>query len=135
MFNGIKKVNNKNKILIILIAILLFTFGFLVPNNLGISQESDEVLYMQMQEQIKKNWHPPRSKKSKIVKVLFQINKDGSLGECKIKKSSGNPKIDLSALFAIEDTQPFDKVPDSIIKDPKGFVEVLFTFDYKVHKE
>lgn len=84
-----------------------------------------------IQKKIKSNWHPKHSTQSKKIAVLFKINKDGSLENLKIYKSSGEDDLDQEALNAVTRSKPFDPLP----KEFHGkSVDIQFTFDYHVWK-
>lgn len=85
-----------------------------------------------MQTKIKSNWNPPKQEVSSRVTVFYSINKDGSLREYKILKSSGVKELDNAAIEALKKSFPSEPLPE-------GFggksVDVQFTFDYNVHKK
>lgn len=83
-----------------------------------------------MSKKIKANWHPPKGKETKKVVVFFNIDRSGKLNSAKIKESSGVEELDKSAIKALEDASPFEKLPDEYTKEN---IDVQFTFDYKVH--
>lgn len=63
-----------------------------------------------VQGKISERWAPPAvdmSGKDLIVEVGFYIRRDGSVGEVKVKKSSGNPFFDQAALRAVFLARPF----------------------------
>ena len=84
---------------------------------------------LDMQKRIKLNWKPSKENVSKNVTLLYSINKDGSLKRYSVLKSSGNTKMDESAVEALKKSFPFKPLP----KDFKGeYIDVQFTFDYNV---
>lgn len=50
--------------------------------------------------------------KKQVCSVMFIINRDGTLGDLKIEKSSGDNYFDQVALRAVEYAQPFPPLPD-----------------------
>ena len=84
-----------------------------------------------MQQDIKKNWNPPKGNNSKSTTLLFKIAKDGSLKQYSVYKSSGNEEVDEAAIKAIKDTAPFKPLPDAYTKDD---IDIQFKFDYNVFK-
>ena len=83
----------------------------------------------EIQQEIKKNWEPPKGTESKSVVLLFTIMKDGTLLNVKIKNSSGIYEVDEAATNAIRLTFPYKALPSEYKGDR---VNVEFTFDYKV---
>ena len=82
-----------------------------------------------LQEQIKKNWNPPKGNESKQVILLFKIAKDGSLLSCSVYKSSGLQSADQAAMNAVNLTAPFEPLPDKYTEEE---ISIQFTFDYNV---
>jgi TonB family protein len=62
-----------------------------------------------VQAKIAKAWKVPAD--SNKIKVLFKINRDGSISDLKIVNSSGDPDLDEKALTAVKRAAPFDKLP------------------------
>ncbi len=60
--------------------------------------------------------------------VNFQITRDGSVGSIQILKSSGNESVDRSAVRAIRDSSPFERLPSGY---SGSYVMVEFWFDFK----
>ena len=82
-----------------------------------------------LQNKIKSNWSPPKSKVSKDVILKFKIARDGSLVKTKIIKSSDDTATDMAAIEALKKSAPFEPLPKQC-KD--NSVDVEFTFDYNV---
>jgi len=82
-----------------------------------------------LQNKIKSNWNPPKSKISKDVILKFKIARDGSLVKTKIIKSSDDTATDMAAIEALKRSAPFEPLPKQF-KD--NSVDVEFTFDYNV---
>ncbi len=82
-----------------------------------------------LEKQIKLNWKPPRFSESKRVVAFFKIQKDGTLVEPKIYKSSGNQNYDQKALAAIYASSPFKPLPQNF---NGSSVDIQFTFDYNI---
>ncbi len=59
--------------------------------------------------------------------VRFVINRDGSLGEAKILRSSGYPLLDKEALRAVHDAAPFPPLPARMEVDR---LVITATFEY-----
>lgn len=92
------------------------------------SPNFDPYMY-NLQNEIKSNWHPPKSKENKVVVLKFTIAKDGSLVKTNIIKSSNNMAIDRSAMEALKKSAPFAPLPKQFKEDS---VDIEFTFDYNV---
>jgi len=82
-----------------------------------------------MQKKIKSNWIPPKQTFSKRVVILYTIKRNGEIDKYKIFESSGDEKMDRSAIYALKKSAPFKKLP----KEFKGdHVDIKFSFDYNV---
>ncbi len=81
-----------------------------------------------LQRRIKRVWFPPKADRSKRVKVVFKVYKDGRVSHLKVLKSSGVAKADVAALKAVEKAAPFWDLPEGAPSD----VDIEFTFDYNV---
>lgn len=74
------------------------------------------------------HWHPSRNSPTYKVKVLFGINKDGSLKYSKVSLSSGNKVADQEALAAVKAAAPFEGWPAED-KDNDVKMEQEFTYN------
>jgi len=101
-------------------------------NNKQDNEESGSFKpYMRkLQRDIRSNWHPPAGKTGASVVVFFKILKNGNIASVEIIQYSGNADVDNTALEALYKTAPFRPLPAFYDKDS---VDVVFTFDYKVH--
>ncbi len=82
----------------------------------------------QLQARIKRSWFPPKIGRSKRVKVIFNISRDGQLSRLRLVNSSGLTASDQAALKAVEAAAPFMPLPKGAPAD----VDIEFTFDYNV---
>ena len=74
----------------------------------------------------KMNWEPPKGCEYLPVTVSVKVDKNGKLLDCKIYKTSREPRADKAAMKAVEVT-PFRPLPDEY----KGeSVEIQMTFGY-----
>lgn len=68
-----------------------------------------------VQKRIKNNWKNFKfdntAEGETIIITEFTVAKDGSLLDCKIRKSSNNLMIDEMTLDAIRKTAPFEPIP------------------------
>jgi TonB family protein len=68
--------------------------------------------------------HSPQHFLGTVV-VNFKLNKNGSVSDVKVGKSSGMPQIDDTAVSAVKTSAPFDALPSGV----KKFVDIKMTFD------
>lgn len=81
-----------------------------------------------LQGRIKRNWIPPaKAKKSNTVKVLFEVEKSGSVKTAKVSLSSNDPDYDKAALDAVNSTD-LPPLPDNL----PDTVDIEMSFDYNV---
>ena len=75
----------------------------------------------------KMNWEPPKGCEYLPVTVSVKVDKNGKLLDCKIYKTSREPRADKAAMKAVEVAAPFRPLPDEY----KGeSVEIQMTFGY-----
>jgi TonB family protein len=86
-----------------------------------------------IKEGIHKNWiYPPSAQKSYIqgdLMIVFRLDKNGTLVNSRIARSSGYQILDGSALNAIELASPFPPFPDTITVQ---FLNINATFTYQL---
>jgi TonB family protein len=83
-----------------------------------------------VQRKISGNWRPPMVEGSEngfALEVVFDIERNGSVGEVRIEKSSGNDFFDQAALRAIYQARPF---PPFLPGTPEG--RILFRVRFGV---
>ena len=88
-----------------------------------------------LKQGIKRNWIPPKdinTVTSSQIKVAFTIAKDGRLWDPKIILSSGNKKLDQSALKAVKLSHPFAPLPKEF---DDYSIPVEFVFDITQYKK
>lgn len=83
-----------------------------------------------LQRRIKQAWFPPKDTESLRIKVQFVAHKNGSMGNLRLIKSSGNALADQAALRAVQNAAPFKPLPEGA---PPS-VDIEFTFDYNVYR-
>ncbi len=93
-------------------------------------RQADYGAYMaELKRRMARNWRPPRGERDKRVELMFEINRDGSLGTIKVTTSSGEVLADEAAINAVKISAPFKPLPPF----HKGkSVPISFTFDYNV---
>jgi len=81
-----------------------------------------------VQRTINQNWFgreaDPGSSMGKSVKIIFDINRDGTPSNIRIETSSGSPSLDLSAIHALQRVDTFGPLPAG----SKQTVEDTFTY-------
>jgi TonB family protein len=86
-----------------------------------------------IKEGIHKNWiYPPSAQESYIqgdLMIVFRLDKNGTLVNSRIARSSGHQILDGSALNAIELASPFPPFPDTITVH---FLNINATFTYQL---
>jgi len=96
---------------------------------LGTSRSIDFGPYMaELQRRIKRAWFPPKDARSKRVKVIFKVHRNGEMTNLRLANSSGLTAADEAALKAVESAAPFHPLPIGAPAD----VDIEFTFDYNV---
>jgi protein TonB len=70
----------------------------------------------------------PRVQFAPRMVATFDISRDGSVSNIQITKSSGDPSVDTSAVRAIRDASPLDRLPPEY---QGSRVSVEFWFDFK----
>jgi periplasmic protein TonB len=85
-----------------------------------------------VQRRISSNWLQstvdPSVRFAPRAVATFSIGRDGTVTSIQITKSSGNPSVDNSAVRAIRESSPLDRLPPEY---SNGFVNVEFWFDFK----
>jgi len=81
-----------------------------------------------VQRTINQNWFgqeaDPRTSMGKTVKLIFDINRDGTPSNIRVETSSGSPSLDLSAVHALQRVDTFGPLPSG----NKQTVEDTFTY-------
>lgn len=83
-----------------------------------------------LEKTIKSNWHPPIDSTSNNVTLLFSIDKEGNIHSIQLKKSSGLPAADISAIRAVSELKKFRPLP----KEYDGNdITIKFDFEFNVY--
>jgi TonB family protein len=77
---------------------------------------------------IEQNFSPPFFPKGVTCKVNITIEKDGTISNIQLKKSSGNSSLDRSAIDALEKTRKLPPLYDSFRENS---IKVDLTFDFE----
>jgi len=85
-----------------------------------------------VQRRISSNWLQstvdPTVRWAPRAVVTFQILRDGSAANIQVLQSSGNASVDASAVRAIHDSSPMQRLPSEY---PGSNVSVEFWFDFR----
>ncbi len=83
-----------------------------------------------IERRVSENWYSAVSQGTKGLTcvVFFRLNRDGSVSDVRVEKSSGNGYFDRSAQRAVKSAAPFPPLPGAFA-DP--FLGVHFTFVQK----
>jgi TonB family protein len=80
----------------------------------------------QMTDLIRRNWNPNQGATGEVL-LKFTINRDGSLVNAQVEKSSGNPLLDLESQRAIAKTRALPPLPREFTENT---LTVHLAFDY-----
>ena len=83
-----------------------------------------------LEKTIKSNWHPPIDSTSNNVTLLFSIDKEGNIHSIQLKKSSGLPAADISAIRAVSELKKFRPLPKEYDVNE---ITIEFNFDFNVY--
>lgn len=142
--------NKEKKNSIIAISIILFIILFALSSafaatklinkklpakkTIEIQQTDDSIQqYMNnMQHTVKANWNPKtNSENSTRVVLKYRIHKNGEISNIEVLKSSGDKKMDETAIEAVRKSSPLAELPDAI---KENYVDVNFSFDYNIFR-
>lgn len=142
--------NKEKKNSIIAISIILFIILFALSSafaatklinkklpakkTIEIQQTDDSIQqYMNnMQHTVKANWNPKtNSENSTRVVLKYRIHKNGEISNIEVLKSSGDKKMDETAIEAVRKSSPLAELPDAI---KENHVDVNFSFDYNIFR-
>lgn len=74
-----------------------------------------QLYYTELWERIRRSWNLPEAltgdTKGRMAVVTLRIRRNGSLEKCWLEESSGNARLDQSALRAVEKAAPFPPLP------------------------
>jgi protein TonB len=80
-----------------------------------------------VQRRISSNWLLSGVRWAPRVEISFEILRNGTVVNIQMTRSSGVPSVDRSAIRAIQDSSPLDRLPSEYSGD-KVFVEFWFDF-------
>lgn len=74
-----------------------------------------------IQGKVSSNWRQPSSRllgeDSFLTVVSFRIRRNGSIDVVTVRRSSGRPTVDQSAIKAVRDSSPFPELPNDYMED------------------
>lgn len=79
------------------------------------------------QKKIKSNWTQSVYQRDKAAVTIITVNKDGSISNVNLLRSSGDKNFDNEILAAINTAAPFDALPDEI---SRGSIQLQLSFFY-----
>ncbi len=101
----------------------------LVPKSVKKESEIDYSQYItNILSKARRNWFPPKPKKSLSIKIYLKIHSAGDISELAIKNSSGDVMYEQAALDAIRKSVPFNALP----MGSPPYVEVELNLHYSV---
>jgi len=84
-----------------------------------------------MQNRIRRNWHPRQYTYSAKALAIYHVDNDGNISKAKIAKSSGTPAFDADCLAALKGADAKPMFSWKVYSQP---MLVEFTFAYNVNK-
>jgi len=82
---------------------------------------------LEMDQRIKRNWHPPVTNVTRKTVVFFKLSRSGRLLSLNVLKSSGSQAMDDAALNTIRICAPFKQLPAEY---KESTLDVEYKFDY-----
>lgn len=112
----------------------------LEPKEATISLDTQDTTYTPytkvLKERIYNNWAYPPSARENFIQgslvIIFRLNRNGNLIDCKIVQSSEHEILDTYALKAIESANPFPQFPETITVH---FLNINASFAYRLEFE
>jgi colicin import membrane protein len=83
-----------------------------------------QIYRMEVENRIYSNWAYPEQKELKAM-ILLTVRRDGTILETKLKRRSGDPLFDESALKAVKRSDPLPPFPE-IYKKSYAEIEIIF---------
>jgi len=112
---------------VIILFLLFFTSSVVFAGTQ--EKKPDWVSYMaNVENEVKKNWNPPKEDIPRRVVAFFKIDREGNLAYIRVVESSGSRLVDNAALAAVK-SSVFHPLP---LECKNSSVDIEFTFDYNV---
>lgn len=110
--------------------ILLFTM-FISCNQ--VFSSDDFYMYIKhVKEQTEKFWNPPVYHQKHVSQVRFRINKDGSVSNVKLVKTSNVPQLDKRAVETIKQLPNLKRLPSFYVGD---YIEITMSMTNFVYED
>lgn len=81
-----------------------------------------------LQDKINSNWNPSKQKKQRNAIISISVDKDGTIENMKIQKSSDKKKFDNEILDSIMNSVPLDPLPDDLKAESKN-IQLNFVYE------
>lgn len=81
-----------------------------------------------LQDKINSNWNPISGKEQMDAIISVKINKDGTINDMKVQKSSGKKNFDMDILDSVMKSVPLDPLPADLQVDYKD-VQLNFMYE------
>lgn len=112
--------------------ILIFLFIIFVFSNNAYAKADFYDYLKDVKYQVEKTWNAPVYYLKHTSEVYFKINKDGTVSDIKLSKSSKVPQLDTRAVDTVKKLPKFSKFPPDYIGD---FIEVTAAFTNFVYED
>ncbi|AFZ33898.1 outer membrane transport energization protein TonB [Stanieria cyanosphaera PCC 7437] len=95
------------------------------------AQQDDLAPYFdEIRRRVKRNWQPFSPGQQQYTVLNFAIQRNGQITGLKVVQTSGNEQVDQDALKAVQQSAPFDALPQSFKRDR---LEIQFSFNIYIH--
>lgn len=81
-----------------------------------------------LQNKINSNWNPRIQKKQRDAVISIKVDKDGTLEDVKVQKSSGKKNFDQEILDSVMKSVPLDTLPDDLQVEYKN-IQLNFIYE------
>ena len=105
----------------------------LEPENESLLSNPEAVILLtKVCDRVRQNWQPPLLKGKFSGKVEYQIDEEGKLSQVMLQGTTGNKKLDLSMIKAVESSAPFPETVDFIKRNSMPIIRVKQGFSYSL---
>ncbi|GAB4241342.1 MAG: hypothetical protein Kow0049_29870 [Stanieria sp.] len=95
------------------------------------AQQDDLARYFdEIRRRVKRNWQPVSPGQEQFTVLNFAIQPNGQITGLKVVQTSGNERVDRDALEAVQQSAPFDALPQSFKRDR---LEIQFSFNIYIY--
>lgn len=99
--------------------------------NLDAVQDDLAPYFAEIRRRVKRNWQPSSPGEEQLTVLSFAIQRNGQITGLRIIETSGNQKVDLDALEAVQNSAPFAPLPASFTRDR---LDIQFNFNIYVDR-